>query len=45
MPKLLDLVNGPNAMYDGERLKCPFCRTVMLIETIEKQSETVLSET
>ena len=39
MPKISDLVNGPNAIYDGERLKCPFCRTVMLIETIEKQNE------
>lgn len=39
MPKMLDLVHGPKAIYGGEKLKCPFCRTEMLIETVEVQSE------
>lgn len=39
MPKMLDLVQGPKAIYEGEKLKCSFCRTEMLIETVEVQSE------
>ena len=40
MPKISDLISGTNALCNGEKLKCSFCGTSVLIETIESKSET-----